>query len=160
MDGFSTRYLYAPPLQCRQSRIFRPALAQTVSLGPDIEGAHSTLKGRADFAGACRRFLKLILSRVGRAESLPSLFCTLPAMSDMVMPAMLPMYIMPRWNGVSRACDAPVAARPRAARRATMAPRWMPGAPGLREACLSQNSYRPRSHPPRSGRLCKQAFEL
>ena len=51
--AISTRYLYAPPLQCRQSRIFRPALAQTVSFGPDIEGAHSTLKGRADFAGAC-----------------------------------------------------------------------------------------------------------
>ena len=51
--ALTTRYLSAPPLQCRQSRIFRPALAQTVSLGPDIEGVHSTLKGRADFAGAC-----------------------------------------------------------------------------------------------------------
>ena len=51
--AISTRYLYAPPLQCRRSRILGPALAQTVSLGPDIEGAHSTLKGRADFAGAC-----------------------------------------------------------------------------------------------------------
>ena len=49
------RYMYAPPLQCRQSRIFRPAPAQTVSLGPDIEG------GAFDIEGA-RRLRKGVLT--------------------------------------------------------------------------------------------------
>ena len=43
--AIGTRYLYAPPLQCRQSRIFRPAPAQTVSLGPDIEGGAFDIEG-------------------------------------------------------------------------------------------------------------------
>ena len=67
----SVRSLLAPPLQCRSSSNFRVVPGQTTfALAPTLKGRRIDIEGRADIDGACPPFLKLILTRIGRAECL------------------------------------------------------------------------------------------